>query len=355
MKDKIHFIKPTVDKDKTPILNKNRQTENTINGIETSIMIDTNVLIRIESVVKNGNTLRQVKQKNLNKLLDVLNNKYCIQSVSAGLAQMEMPPANREYAHYCFNEFTRVHASSLSDDHRGLNDAPESSDLIAWGFDELDKEYQSVYSFFYGSFLLLLIANQQALSPEKKYKYYISRVVKEFDLISSSISEIAKLCFYSPTTTEGVDFKNLLTATKGNFLAKPKKYYGQKLTPENKLKVSAFNSATDLFFIQSATYSDAKGFEGTKQDTWIATADGKLASFIKYFAYSYLGKDTGMLAEIERYPEQVDSPYWKEVDHYSRALSAERAPAVFTPKNSIDIESFLSAIKRIHTEIKDIQ
>lgn len=348
-KAKIYLVKPVSENDFKPSLNASRLIENSNSGIETSILLDTNIMRHLEKVVERGNTKRAMKEFDLLKLVLLLNTQQTQISVSAGTGMEEMPPARRRYSQYCYNEFLRVHAPNMLDDPRGIHETPPESSLEEWGFEHFNDEQKRFFSFYYCSYLLMLIANRQPLKPEEKFKYYLKRIVEDIDVISAPISEIAKLSFYSPSSNDSVDFKKFVRATKDNFLEVPRKAFGRKLSKLEGFKHSAFNSSVDLFLLTVATQSDANGLDGTAQDTWIATSDGKLAKFIEYFRYAPTGKNTGMWSEIYRYEEQKEQPYWNEVDEINARILNSRRDKFF--KDDIDIEKITQAVSALHEEI----
>jgi len=353
MSNKPYFflIKPTLENGKKPVLDINRTIVNTNTDVTTSIMLDTNIVIHIEKVVKGGNTERLVRDKNLMKLVSFLRHGGKI-AVTAGAGIMEMPPARRRFAEYCFDEFTKAHASNMTYDPKGWNDVPPDSNIDTWEYEQLEEDRQLFYALPYGTFMLMLIANEQALTPEKKFEYFTKRLVDEFDLILSQISEIAKLCFYNPTSKEEPAFKSLLKAAKDNYLNKKPPKHEKHLSSAQRIKRACLNSAADLYILTSALASDLYGVDGEKQDTWVATGDKKLAAFAQYFSYTDLSDMTGSIAEVPRHEDQLKSDYWKSVDEYSQSLSEKRRERIFSEESQIDPERYVAAVRKLHDEIR---
>jgi len=104
-----------------------------------------------------------------------------------------------------------------------------------------------------------------------------------------------------------------------------------------------------LFSLLAATHSDINGLENTKQDTWIATADEKLASYIEYSGYLSAGKNTGLFSIINRYAEQGIDEYWNSVDRISKKISKDRTEYLF--RDNIDVDEYLVAIRGLHSYI----
>ncbi len=350
MNEKICFVKPVRKMGVNPQLDVNRLINNNNNEIETSIIVDTNLLCIFENIIKKGNKWRHVREYKLEKLVTLLNQPNTAISISAGTAYFEMPPANRKFSHYCYNEFLRVHAKHLSNDPRGSNKKPRKSKITSWGFNDLDTDAKSLLSFVYGSFLVLQLVNRESLNPVKKYSLYMQRTIKELDLMITSLSEIAKICFYNPSKQLSKEFKYFVAANKDNFLKTTKTYYGKKLSTADGIKQSAFNSTLDLFICMTAMYSDTNGLEGSNQDTWIATTDKKLVAFIEYFGHLYTGESTGLFAILKKYPEQEVEIYWNSVDNIFSQISQDREEKLF--RQNIDTKKPLAAIQQLHTEIE---
>jgi hypothetical protein len=91
------------------------------------------------------------------------------------------------------------------------------------------------------------------------------------------------------------------------------------------LRDIALNGAHDLWLISIVVHSDAKGLEGTAQDSWIATYDGKLAEYCKVFSYLPLGALSGGLAAFAETPTDHDSGYWKSTADFLSDLFRKRA------------------------------
>ncbi len=63
--DKVRFIKPTRPAIGDVVLSPVHVAQNKIRGIETSLMLDTNILINIERIIKDGNKWSNVKDAGL--------------------------------------------------------------------------------------------------------------------------------------------------------------------------------------------------------------------------------------------------------------------------------------------------
>lgn len=87
------FIKPSHLGNSTPRLNTETVRSNKPKNIETTLVLDNNVLVKMKRIVKAGNEYSSVLQHGLDNLVKFLNNcpPYSI-CLSPAFALNEMPP-----------------------------------------------------------------------------------------------------------------------------------------------------------------------------------------------------------------------------------------------------------------------
>lgn len=218
--DKTLFIKPSQPFGGEATLNLNRVIGNKLGGVETTLILDTNVLIRMEHVVKNGNKKSQVKAQGLQNLIDFIGRcppqTVCL---SPGQALYEMPPALAEQAREAFEVFCETHLPGFVDAPNCIQkkfDGPK----VSYGYFDLPHDVQAVFGLTFTSLLLLQVVDRSSIkAPIDKFKEYLRRIVTELDLLSAKEIEIAKYCYAVPPANcrELINFRR---GIRGNFLQK---------------------------------------------------------------------------------------------------------------------------------------
>lgn len=161
--EKTLFIKPAQPISGEATLNLNRDIGNKLAGIETTLILDTNVLIQIERVVKNGNKKSLLKTKGLQNLVDFLSRcppqSICL---SPGQSFYEMPPQLAESAREAFDAFCEEHLPGFVDTPNCIRkkfDGPEAR----YGYFDLPYEVQTVFGHTFTSLLLLQLVDRSRI------------------------------------------------------------------------------------------------------------------------------------------------------------------------------------------------
>lgn len=314
MANRTFFIKPsrpiTGEKKLDPIL----VAGNKFQGIETTLTLDTNILIGMEKVVKNGNKWSSVKLQGLHNLVSLLQRcppqSICI---SPGLAFKEMPPQLANQSKEYYELFCQAHLP-------GFVDVPGSTRTIskvekeAYGFKDLSFEGQALMAVSFASIIYLnLIDRVLGAKPIEKFKMFLDLLEREVTILSAAEIEVAKYCFAEPpaTSRQLIDIRKRI---RKNFL----KTSDEKI-PKNSAEILsvAFNGANDLSLVQSANIIDEYGFDGMRQDSWIATKDKKLVDFCDIFHHVNIDGEAGKYAASSVFSEHSDDMYWLQAEsHY---------------------------------------
>ncbi|MBO1531349.1 hypothetical protein J3492_08995 [Psychrobacter sp. F1192] len=301
------------------------------NGIETSLLLDTNILIKIETVVKNGNKWKNVKEQGLDKFVTLLQ-RSPPRSVcpSIGFALNEMPPQNAEFSQKCYEIFFAKHLPKFVDTPNSIKSNFSNTHIKKdYGFDDLDINRKTPIFLHYASFIYLnaVYRDSRYKTPFEKFKAYLDLVVENINLISAMDLEIAKYCF-SMDQDGLIDYKKDI---RGNFLKIGGKR-GRLAKNIEDIKKIAFNATCDVHLVDAVNISDQVGLSDVKQDTWIVTTDEKLVDIFKYFHYIHEGNTVGRIAAITR-NDHHNSEYWNKVDDLSSFYRIKREKMEFKPEN----------------------
>jgi len=305
------FIKPS-----RPIvgdikLDPVRVARNIASGVETSLALDTNILISIEKVVKNGNKWSSVKMQGLHNFVKLLekcpSGSICI---SPGLALNEMPPELAQQALDAFEEFCSVHLP-------GFRDTPNCTRVKYngkkenYGYLDLSLDGQATIALPFISILFLNLVDKKSSSKSfGKFKEYFDLIESKIDVLSATEIEIAKYCFAEPPADcrETIELRKQI---RHNFL---KTSDGKAPKNSDEVLAIAFNGACDIILLHSANLLDTNGLDGVEQDSWIATKDKKLVDFCNIFHHVNHDGEAGKYAARTEHPEHAKDPYWMQVD-----------------------------------------
>ncbi len=347
MEKRTLFIKPSRSLGGEEKLDPVVVARNYARGIETSLSLDTNILISMEKVVKNGNKWSSVKAQGLHNLVSLLQRcppkSICI---SPGLALKEMPPeaANRSREYY--ESFLSVHLP-------GFVDTPNSTRTIfkansdSYGFEDLPPESQAVMAVPFTCIAYLNLVDKRSYGrPIDKFKAYLDFLEKKVDILSAAEIEIAKYCFAEPPADcrEIIDIRKRV---RKNFLKT-----GDDKSPRSSSEVLAiaFNGASDLLLLQAANHMDEYGLDGVRQDSWVATKDKKLVEFSDIFHHVNLDGEAGKYAASFVKLEHSRDSYWQQAEMDFGRRSIQRAH--YHQTREIDMDVFVEAAHAVIEEVR---
>lgn len=315
---KLHFIKPCRKTDSSPILTPSIVTENKRKGIETTLILDLNILIRMEDVILKK---RNPNEFDLTRLINFINlcppESLCL---TPGLALDEVHPKFKKLSFEIYEVFLSIFCPGMIDHPTATrNTLQEDERTRAYEFSELNLEEQYFYSVSFYSLMQIHIinANHKNLSSIEKFKCYLDRVCNNIDMISSMEAEIAKYCFCEKSHNYSNTLNDKIDDIKKNFTSASSK-------PKQRLK-NIFNGVQDLKYIKGALEYSQELFFGKPQDTWIATLDSKLY-WLSESAHHYPvdGERDGKYFSIVRSSDQETCNYWSSVDQLQVHTQAER-------------------------------
>jgi hypothetical protein len=340
------FVKPSYSLNNDNILDSLRIEKNRKNGIETTLELDTNILIEMERVVKNGNDKTSLEKSGLKALINLLERCPTI-CISPGMAFREMPPELANRAFITYELFCKVHLPSF----RGTPNCTHQEYVgkkEGYGYLDLEFKNQVFLAIPFISLLYLnLVDKKFAGNPLEKFKEFLRRVSCDLDFLSAKEIEIAKYCLAIPPApcVKTISRRKIL---RNNFL-KTKKGKNPKNFEE--VMAIAFNGACDLSLINSANFIDLHGITGIKQDVWIATQDQKLVEFTSIFQYVNVGDSVGEYASIDIHPEFENDSYWQSVTKEHQILIKSREK--YHSEREVDPDGLVAIAKNAVDELRN--
>lgn len=335
-----YFFRPSRSTIEEPVLNPVVIARNASHGAETTLVLDTNVLIAMERVVKGGNKNALLKQHGVHNLIELL--KRCPPKsvcLSPGRAFAEMPPALAENAKGHFEDFCAKHLPSFCDTPNSIRTI-FSGKHTDYGYLDLDPDSQALLAIPYAALLYLNIVDKKFLgSPIQKFEEFLRRLSVDLDMLSAKEIEIAKYCLAEPpaTSVETIRIRKLL---RRNFL---KTKDDKAIHTFADAKAVAFNGACDLTLINTANIVQTDGLDGVPQDCWIATRDKKLYEFSKISHYLDLNGEAGQFALSTTLPEHGHDEYWQQAADAFQSTGIRRMAYHLTRK--VDPHSYVGKAK----------
>jgi hypothetical protein len=308
---RVHFIKPSRPIEEQVKLDPVVVANNKLRGVETSIILDTNVLVCMERVVDNGNNWPAVKKYGLHNLVKLL--QRCPSesiSLSPGLALSEMPPSAAEVCCEKYEIFCSTHLQGFFDSHNSIK-MKFSGKSPEYGYYDLSLESKALIAVSFASLIYLHIIDKHNIKDRfAKFTSYLDLLEREMNILSSTEVEIAKYCFSEPKP-EARDTIALKRKFRENFL----KTKAGRLpeTADDVIKI-AFNASNDLRLLYTANIIDQFGVDGIPQDCWIATKDEKLVLFCEVFHHVNLDGEVGKYSVSSVNQDDTGNSYWARTD-----------------------------------------
>ncbi len=326
---KLRFIKPCRESDSSPDLTVRRVQDNKSRSTETSILLDLNILIRMEDVILRG---KNPADLGLMALINFVNQcppeSICL---SPGFALSEVHPKFKKQCFEIFEVFLSAFCPQLVDHPTATrNSEIEPAELRKVEFHELPIGEQYLHSISYYSLIQIHIIDSKysELSGADKFRIYLDSVCNDIDVMSAVEAEIAKYCFCSKKDNYSQRLKDRIQDIKDNFL--------DRHTNPNKRLLNVFNGVQDLKYGKAALKYSEELFFGKNQETWIATLDSKLYWLSESIHhYPVDGEPDGKYYSIVRTKEQEQCDYWKNVDNalYIRQELREASGKSSSPLN----------------------
>lgn len=311
------FIKPSRKNDPLPSLTPSLVNANLSNGIETSVVLDLNILNLMRDVIAKGISLEEA---NLVELVSFFNSTPVF--ITPGIA---------------FGESDKKHVLDLSEHYErfiseycpGYIDTPNCTHDHALrnrsrNYTELDEDEARTLLIMYVAMLAIQVISKENEkdTPEQKFATYLNFMAHEADMLSAIEAEVAIFWFFDRTKVKDEAFKNSCKIIRDNF-SKGGKSVGR-------LQYS-LNYARDLAYYRYTARQDGELLDGALQDTWLVTADQALIELAKSIYFHPKDGCSSKFTYMVRNSEQKTSPYWKHCDNLFFSLIEERRARTDTP------------------------
>lgn len=340
-----YYIRPSWAGGLEPKIDPILVAQNAQRGIGTTILLDTNILIHMEKVVKGGNKIPLLKRHGLHNLVSLLNrcppNSIAL---SPGRAFTEMPPALATMSAELYEAFCEKHLPGFSDVPNCIRKI-FSGQRYDYGYLDLDPMTQGYLAIPYAALLYLNIVDKKCKgSPIQKFEEFLKRMVVDLDVLCAKEIQIAKYCLSEPPPAS-LETIRLKRRFRANFL---KTKQDKSIHTGLEATAVAFNGACDLTLMNVANTVIVNGFDGTPQDCWIATRDEKLVELSKVFNYIDIPENSGKFALTTVLPEHDEDHYWLAANELHQSLAISRMVANST--RVLDLETLIAKAKCANDE-----
>ncbi|TAA32932.1 hypothetical protein [Pseudoxanthomonas winnipegensis] len=303
--------------------------QNQAKGIGTQLVPDCNVVIDIIRACSTDDTEQtRMAKKRLSPFISFLQTcqtqgiSYYI-SPFMGLSEMRRPEA--ALGPSALEKFSKIYGLAWTDTHPQLQPDLNSIGLLERGYGSLSTESQGILSKTYSPLLLMLVIARDLthLSPLAKFKNYLRLYRRFIDIVSVREITIARFLF-APTPALSDTIYQTWEKITLNFTGR--KDLSQHLPrTARQLDRAALNGALDLVILDSALLSDYRGLDGQRLDTWIVTADLKLAALTDAVHHTDLGTgQTGKYLVTHDYRDQGE--YWYQTHTVMEQLTSQYRP-----------------------------
>lgn len=298
-------IKPVRSQDASPELKKTRAIKNALQGIETSLVLDLNILSAMNSVLKNKITY---KDSGLKPLVKFLNETPGL-CLTPGFAIKEVQDSFLREITESFDRFLLKYCSGYQD-HPNATKNFLKEKINPSTFKELSQTDQYMNSVAYlGILRTQLIAREYAAASDtEKFTAYVNYMVSKANILGAIETEAAKYVFFDGRTLTDQKLISFCKTIKNNFKKSAN-------TPE-KLLQKCFNAARDIMYYRLTANINFTEIDGRRQDNWLITGDEGLANLAKsiYFTPTADGTGSGEVCFV-RHAQQETSEYWRFCDN----------------------------------------
>ena len=338
-------IKPSRAHAALPELNYSRAAKNARKGVETTVVLDLNILSKMNEVTSGKCSLEESGLKSMttkfNKLPITLSPGFALAEVDETYADALWCAWEAFLAKYCPRFVDTPNASKVKENHaRGRR------------FDALPEGDRYVQAITYLAILTIQIiaASPQYRSPEDKFSGYVDYMCTHADMLSAIEAEVARYCFFSAGEEKDIVLVNVAREIRENFLKRGR----SEIRLEN-----ALNSARDITYYRATALHSNEDFDGRTQDTWLFTADDGLKNLARsiFFVPGFDGSDSKAV-RVVRNSAQKRSPYWTYCDELFARLNSERTHTLVGAKepewHKAQFQRIFDCIKRQEDKLREL-
>lgn len=326
-------------------------------GRQTNIVIDTNIMIAIESAYRTGYRHKALKSAGVLEFVKAIgSSRTAGVFLSPGPAYQELPPFRRKSVEAAFERFIKDYLPRFSDDPNSIKVPFPDGKAVPEQFKDISLERQMVIACSYASLLAMnTIDACEDLTADEKFALYIDYCVDVLDLVSLKELSIARYAF-APHDGITDDARKRVSAIRSNFL-KLKKGAGKGLQEHERIKRIALNGANDLKLISSADMIDNSrevfSFGTVNMDVWIATSDEKLFEFCSACPGFLVSSSGGPLARyVDTHADITRTRYWRDSFSLQERVLNARIAKVF---GELDISSIVASALQMEVKLEENQ
>lgn len=295
------IIKPTRTHAKLPVLDFSRAAKNARKGVETTVVLDLNILSKMNEVVANPN---EYETSGLKAVVSMFNRLPIV--LSPGFALGEADKAYVDALWCSWEEFLAQYCPTYVDTPNATRDKDNHG--RGRKFETLPEGDRHMQSIAYLAMLTIqVIAKRDAhLSSEEKFHAYVKFMSSRANMLSAVEAEVARYCFFDRSEEKNIAFRNFSEIIYKNFM---------KGGAAEKRLERALNSARDINYYRVVAAKSNEELDGKVQDTWLLTADEGLKNLAQsiYFVPGFDGSDSKAV-KLVRNQEQKTSAYWQFCD-----------------------------------------
>ena len=344
------IIKPSrVISSKLPKLKKSKCVKNYNKGIETSIILDLNILSKMREVVYTKEV--EYQDSGLIDLVRILNKMPALY-LTPGFAISEVEKDYLISLTDSYEMFLKkycngyIDAPNATKSYKNINDKPSK-------FVELEKGEKYLNSVAYLGILRIQIEERSTTEdPFKKYDNYLSYMIEKANMIGAIESEAAKYVFADVDSIKDKNYKVFCNKIRKNF-----KKGG---ATSKKVIANCLNAARDIMYYRATADQSNEYIDNKLQDTWLVTADEGLFNLSQsvHFVPNLEGSDSKYVNFV-RNNEQKESSYWKYCDditienlNYRQLLRAKENDK--DKLNEKDLDNLLDCISESEDELSKL-
>ncbi len=340
------FIKPCRQQDKSPVLTKSKSLKNAKKSIETSLILDLNILSKMHEVI-NGKT--KYLDSGLQDFVTFLNKTPNIY-LTAGFATIEADHKWLIEIFESYEKFLAIYAKTYIDTPNStknfLNETPKEKNK----FQDLPKSEQYINSVAYIGILKIWLIQKKHndLQDIDKVRLFIEYMENIVDMIGGIEAEVAKYVFFDGNTIKDAKFRRFWKDIHDNFNKRK-----NSTNLENILK-DRLNAARDIMYYRLTALMSNKLLDNKRQDTWLVTADNGLSNLTNsiYFVSDIDNSDSKYIAVV-RNDEQKESYYWRYCDELTKKKITKRSIfSVIDNTKTYDLENIIEHISSLENEIE---
>lgn len=336
------FVKPSRRSPDSPSLTR-RVTTNVLQGKETTLVLDLNVLSAMRKVASQELSLAEAGLTNFVAFL-----RTHPVALAPGYALREAAKEHTGSLIQGYERFLSIHCPSYNFIPTSSHNYSSSGD--SRDFQELDLAEKSTLLGPYIAMLVVQVIDKefQTASPERKFKAFVDYMAMEVNLLSGIETEVAMYWFYSrgdldDEGSEG-EFKRRCKAIRDNF---------HKGGRGVKRLRRTLNYARDLWYLRVTDFQDGKLLDGVIQDTWFVTADRPLVELAKSVYFYPRDSESAKHFALSRGPIQESNPYWRYCDRVFRGITKKRSRSLDQGRIATkdEIETVLSKVEPLQNKL----